>query len=126
MVPASTSWPAPAPVPAAGRSDAKQLQQCRLDLGKDGGIEGVKDLLPLPFGAHQIGALEDVEVVRQRAPRDVDMLRQVARRAWPAPEQLEDLASLRVGEGAKDRFSHFDVLMFIKITLCAQARAMTP
>jgi hypothetical protein len=50
---------------------------------------------------HQLGRLEDTDMLPDSCQRHLEILGQLADRGIPAPEALEDSASRRVGQGAE-------------------------
>src|SRR6266540_2399005 len=76
------------------------------DLLKDGRVQPVADELPFALGGDEVGRLEHAEVVRHRRERDRELLRDLARGEILGGQQLEDLATSRVGQSAKQRILH--------------------
>src|SRR6185503_5928891 len=91
----------------------EQIEQQRRHVLEHGGVQRVDDGLAAPFGAHEIRGLQDIEVVRERALRHVERLRELARRLRPAREELQHLSASRIGNCPENllSFEHFDILM---------------
>src|SRR6266566_109834 len=84
------------------------------DLLKDGRVQPVADELPFALGGDEVGRLEHAEMVRHRRERDRELLRDLARGEILGGEQLEDLATSRVGQSAKQRIIHGEI--FIQVS----------
>ena len=72
------------------------------DLLKDGRIELVSHVLSVAFGQDEIGVAQDPEMAGDRGPGGWESVGDLARGAWSGAEELEDLASGGIGEGAED------------------------
>src|SRR6266480_4628552 len=84
------------------------------DLLKDGRVQPVADELPFALGGDEVGRLEHAEMVRHRRERDRELLRDLARGEILGGQQLEDLATRRVGQSAKQRIIHGEI--FIQVS----------
>src|SRR5579859_2294196 len=77
---------------------------------KDGRVEAIADVLALALGGHEPRALEHSEMVRHRREGDREFLGQLTRRAITTREALEDAATGRVGQRAKERIPHDEII----------------
>src|SRR5690349_4376594 len=89
--------------PSSGRW-ACPLHDLLEDIVEHGGVELVDDLLAVALGENEPGVAEHAEVARHGRPRGWEMLCDLARGARSVAEQLEDVASGRVSDCAKNVF----------------------
>jgi hypothetical protein len=82
--------------------DAKEIEQERRDVLEHRGVERVDELLPAPLAAHEARGLEDVEVMRHRALRQLERVRQLARGPRATLQELEHPAAARIGQRLED------------------------
>src|SRR6266566_6489994 len=94
------------------------------DLLKDGRVQPVADELPFALGGDEVGRLEHAEMVRHRRERDRELLRDLARGKILGGQQLEDLATRRVGQSAKQRIVHGEI--FIQISKYVKQSRLNP
>src|SRR4051812_9878664 len=68
---------------------------------EDGRVQPVADELPLALRRHEVRRLEDAQVVRHRRERDRELLGDLAGGEILLSQELEDLPSGWVGQGAE-------------------------
>jgi hypothetical protein len=82
--------------------DPEQLEQHGRDVLEDGRVERVDDLLPAPLRPHEVRGLEHVEVMRHRALREREGLRELPRRPRAPAQEREHLAAARIRQRLED------------------------
>src|SRR5262245_46912173 len=84
----------PAPEAFVGVDPARDVAERRR-------VQPVEDLPPFALAADQPCLLQDLQVLRDRRQRDVEVLRQLRDRLVSSGQSVEDLAACRIGDGAE-------------------------
>ena len=86
----------------------RPVEQMLDDFLEDSRVQLVAHVLSVALGEHEVGVAEDAEVTRDGGPGGRESIGDLARGAWSAFEELEDLASRGVGECAEDGVHGWD------------------
>src|SRR2546423_14350576 len=88
-------------------SSAEAGHEVADDLLKHGRVQPIPDELAFTLGGNEVRTLQHAEVVRYRRERDRELLGDLAGGEIPLGQELEDLPSRRIGQGAEQCVVHW-------------------